>query len=205
MGIADLRIAEFLDALGSKTPTPGGGAVAGLTGAMACGLGEMVLAYSRVKRLEPHHAEIERARTELAAFRRGMVEAADDDATAYARLNAAMRTTERSEAEVREFRDAAVAATEAPVRVLRLAHKALSVLDGCAERWNHRLASDMAMAALLAAAAARSAWWNAKMNEPTLAESGADMAVVAFVAADLEQCEEIARRVQARAHAVAGV
>lgn len=205
MGIADLRIAEFLDALGSKTPTPGGGAVAALTGAMAASLGEMVLAYSMVKRLEPHHAQIEKARAELAAIRRGMLEAADDDATSYARLNAAMRLTERNEAEAREFREAAVAATEAPVRVLRLVHKALDVLDGCEERWNHRLASDLAMAALLASAAARSAWWNAKMNEPTLSESGADMAVVAFLAADLEHCEEIARRVQARAHAIAGV
>ena len=35
-------IDEFLDDLGSKSPAPGGGAAAGLLGAQACALAEMV-------------------------------------------------------------------------------------------------------------------------------------------------------------------
>ncbi len=39
-------IAAFLNATAEKQPTPGGGAVAAVAGALACAIGEMVLNYS---------------------------------------------------------------------------------------------------------------------------------------------------------------
>jgi formiminotetrahydrofolate cyclodeaminase len=41
MKIKDQKVSEFLDNLAAKSPTPGGGAVAALTGAMAASLTEM--------------------------------------------------------------------------------------------------------------------------------------------------------------------
>jgi formiminotetrahydrofolate cyclodeaminase len=204
MGIADQRVGEMLADLASKSPVPGGGGIAALTGAMAAGLGEMVLAYSVVQRLAPHHADIEKARAELAEIRASFVQAADDDAAAYARLNAVMRIKDRTPDQDREFREAASAATGAPVRVMRLAGRMLTVFDGLEGRWNDRLASDMAMAALLAMAAARSAWWNVRMNTPLLRDAGGDMTLVAFVDSDLDQCDRVARQVEGRAHAAVG-
>jgi formiminotetrahydrofolate cyclodeaminase len=46
MSLAKLSIDEFLEQLASRTPTPGGGSVAALTGALAAGLGQMVAAYT---------------------------------------------------------------------------------------------------------------------------------------------------------------
>ena len=42
MKIKDQTLEKFLDSVASKTPTPGGGAVAAVTGAMAASLVEMV-------------------------------------------------------------------------------------------------------------------------------------------------------------------
>jgi hypothetical protein len=53
-------------------------------------------------------------------------------------------------------------------------------------------------------AAARSAWWNVRMNTPLLRDAGGDMTLVAFVDSDLDQCDRVARQVEGRAHAAVG-
>ena len=49
VNIGDQKINEFLDALASKEPTPGGGTVSGLLTALSTSLGNMVLAYTEGK------------------------------------------------------------------------------------------------------------------------------------------------------------
>jgi len=204
MALGDQRVSEFLESLASKTPTPGGGAVAALTGALACGLAEMVLSYSLVKRLEPHHEAIEGYRAELASIRAAFLRAGEADARAYGRLNAAMRVKHRTPEQEREYRDAVIGATEPPLEVLRLALSMLEMLDALDAMWNANLASDMAMAAVLGAAAARSAWWNIRMNEPGARAVGADIEPIEVADADLERAEDIATLVEDRARTLAG-
>jgi formiminotetrahydrofolate cyclodeaminase len=43
---AETTIHDFVQDASAKQPTPGGGAVAALTGALAASMGEMVLIYS---------------------------------------------------------------------------------------------------------------------------------------------------------------
>ena len=48
---------DLLNAIAARTPTPGGGAVAASTGALACAMGRMVVAYSaNAKKPEAHRA-----------------------------------------------------------------------------------------------------------------------------------------------------
>ena len=42
MGVADRKIGEYLEAIAASTPTPGGGSVAALCGALAASLSRMV-------------------------------------------------------------------------------------------------------------------------------------------------------------------
>jgi methenyltetrahydrofolate cyclohydrolase len=51
-------IGDWLDQLGAKSPTPGGGSVAALVGAIGSALGMMVLAYSRGKKAHAQHEEL---------------------------------------------------------------------------------------------------------------------------------------------------
>ncbi len=41
--LAERTIGDYLETLGSSQPAPGGGSVAGLVGALAAGLGQMVI------------------------------------------------------------------------------------------------------------------------------------------------------------------
>ena len=65
----------FVNAVAAPTPTPGGGSVAALAGALAAGLGEMVCGVSlKRKSLGAHHPALEAARTRLAALRERLME-----------------------------------------------------------------------------------------------------------------------------------
>jgi hypothetical protein len=59
--IEHMTLDELLERIGSKTPTPGGGAVASIVTALAASLARMVVAYSHGKKKlaahEPLHAE----------------------------------------------------------------------------------------------------------------------------------------------------
>ncbi len=53
-------VEEFVNAVAAPTPTPGGGSVAALAGALAAGLGEMVCGVSlKRKSLSAHHPALE--------------------------------------------------------------------------------------------------------------------------------------------------
>ena len=55
-------IEQFLDATAAKQPTPGGGSVTALAGALAASMGEMVLNYSVGKKgLEAHQDQLKPA------------------------------------------------------------------------------------------------------------------------------------------------
>ncbi len=48
--LTKLTVESFLDEVADRTPTPGGGAVSALAGALACAMARMVAAYSEPNR-----------------------------------------------------------------------------------------------------------------------------------------------------------
>ena len=53
-----LTLGDFLAATASKAPTPGGGAVAGVTVALGAALGQMVIEYTLGKKRFAEHAAL---------------------------------------------------------------------------------------------------------------------------------------------------
>ncbi|MBY0309508.1 MAG: cyclodeaminase/cyclohydrolase family protein [Phycisphaerales bacterium] len=156
-----MRVDEMLSALAAKTPTPGGGAAAGATGALACALAEMVVAYSVNKKdLAAHRARLESAAGVLRAWRAEFLSLADADADAYGRLNA-LRKAGGGGAEMAA---AVEGALSVPRACLRSARDLAALCLELAPITNTYLKSDLAIAGLLAAAAARSAEWNVRAN-----------------------------------------
>ena len=74
MTVSDLRIGEFLVALGERTPAPASGAAAALTGAFAASLVELAARF----------AEDEGAVTRAKVLSTRLTQLADEDAAAYA-------------------------------------------------------------------------------------------------------------------------
>jgi formiminotetrahydrofolate cyclodeaminase len=72
---ANTSLEDFLQAAASKQPTPGGGSITALVGALAAAMGEMVLNYSIGKvDLAAYEDELRPALAELTQARRVLLE-----------------------------------------------------------------------------------------------------------------------------------
>jgi formiminotetrahydrofolate cyclodeaminase len=172
MSIERQTIAEFLDAVAAKQPTPGGGAVASVVAALAAALGAMVVNYSLgKKKLIAHDALHHRALEELEMLRREALALAEADAAAYGRLNELMRLDANDSRRQREWGATVDAAIAAPQEVMQGCARILQLLHELAGATSEQLASDLAIATVLAEAGARAAAWNLRINLPLLSDS----------------------------------
>jgi formiminotetrahydrofolate cyclodeaminase len=160
---------QFLDALGSSAPTPGGGAASALVGALAAALAEMVAQltvgrpkYAAVeKRAQEVLQETQRLRSELLAL-------VDKDAQAYGGVAAAYALPRGTDDE-RRMRDeviqaALVAAMQPPLQIMECGSDVVRLAGEIAEIGNPTVASDAGCAALLGEAATRAAGLNVMAN-----------------------------------------
>jgi formiminotetrahydrofolate cyclodeaminase len=177
-----LTVEEFLQAVAAKSPTPGGGAVASVTAALAAALAQMVVQYSIGKKSlaahdEIHKAGLERLKNDLIAA----LDLAEEDAKAYGELNELWKLDQNDPRRKREFPGAVQRAIAAPRRVLDLSLTMLNTMRSLMGLTNSMLASDLAIAAVLADAAARAAAWNMRINLPLLADESQRADVGRFI------------------------
>jgi formiminotetrahydrofolate cyclodeaminase len=193
---ADMTVAGFLDATAAKVPTPGGGAVAGVAGAMSAALAGMVVSYSLGKKaFAAQQAQLELDASLLTRARAMFMRLAEEDAAAYGLVNELSRLPEADPRRVAEMATAAQAAVDVPMAVATLSLDLLREYARLVTMTNRHLRSDLAMAAVLAAATARSAWWNVVVNVPGLPE-GDRAGVLATVEAMVAKAEDVARDVE---------
>lgn len=167
--IADRTIGDYLTTLGSSSPAPGGGSVAGLIGALAAGLGQMVISLT-VKgdttgelsdRFDALNQSIQR-----------LLAAAEADELAYGGYVEASRlpksTSEEKSDRRTAMQNALVNAGEVP---LALAETACEVLDHLAPVVAHgttHALSDADIAILLAQASVTAGLANVRINIPLI-------------------------------------
>jgi formiminotetrahydrofolate cyclodeaminase len=169
--ITSLPVSGFLDALAAKTPTPGGGAAAGLTGAIGAALAAMVVRFTIGS--ESHKAHDEKHRDQLAtleSIRAQFLGASEEDAAAYASLNTLWKLPKDDPRREREWDGAVRAAIAAPQRIVILSEGLAQILVELASTTKHTLRSDLAVSAALARAASQAAACNVRVNTPMLPE-----------------------------------
>ncbi|MDQ2978370.1 MAG: cyclodeaminase/cyclohydrolase family protein [Acidobacteriota bacterium] len=195
---------EFIDALGSDAPTPGGGTAAAVAGAMGCALAEMVTALTLTRdKFAAVHAAIRPIAEAAAAARLEFLRLANEDSAAYQLVVAARRLPKESE-DQRKLRTEALAvanrrATEVPMRTAQLAVRILGTLPELIDKGNPNAVSDAGSAALLLEAAAEGALLNVGMNLSGIPDP-------AFVAAMQKQTTDVQKDSQRlRAHVLAAV
>jgi methenyltetrahydrofolate cyclohydrolase len=168
---ASLTVHDFLTATAAKQPTPGGGAVAGVAGALAAALAHMVVNYSLGKKnLVEHQPLLREASQRLERARHMLLELADEDAAAYGLVNELSKLPEQDVRRQRELPAAIRAGVAVPLAVAACATDLLRLMHDLAGKSNAYLRSDLAIAAVLAEATARSAAWNVAINVPQLPE-----------------------------------
>ena len=166
---ASLSIAEFLDRLSSSDPTPGGGALAAVTGASAAAMLAMV---GNLTRGRPKFANVEAEVVQIVEaadhLRQRLLELADADADAYGSVRAAYRlphnTEEEKSARAAAIESAMHGATDVPVDTATEARAVLELGLRIAQTGNPTVLPDVAVAAHVAVAAVRSAATQADYN-----------------------------------------
>jgi formiminotetrahydrofolate cyclodeaminase len=162
-------VGAFLDALASSAPAPGGGSVAGISGAMAAGLVSMVCALTIGKK---QFAEIEEdarlIQNRAENLRRELQQLAQDDIAVFERLAAAYKLPRTTDADAASRRAAIQKITRQAADVpLRTARAAAQIIPLCTALVNHvgrLIVSDIGVAALLARATVQSALLNVEIN-----------------------------------------
>lgn len=191
-------IGAFLDHLGAKAPTPGGGAASALVAAVGAALGQMVVNYSiGRKSLAEHEPQLRRALERLEAMRSEAIRLAEDDERAYAALNELWRLPQDDARRAAEMPGAVQAAMIPPRRGIELAIELLEVLEALAPISNRNLRSDLAIAAVLARAAAGASRWNVAINAPMLEDDDERQVLLARADGHCAQAAQICARVEA--------
>lgn len=178
----DMTLNELLGAISAKTPVPGGGAVAAVTAALAAAVEQMALNYSIGKKLLAEHDHAHRAA--LMQSQQALAQAmqlAEADAQAYAAMNALWKLAADDPRRAKELPNAVRNAIAPPKELLDSMHDLLATLNHLAGTTNPNLNSDLAIAAILAEAAARSAAWNVRINLPLLHDEQERLALTTTV------------------------
>jgi len=140
-------IKVYLNALSSRTPTPGGGSAAALFGATACALAEMVVNYSDNK-----NKTIKKAKAALKRQRSLFMALMDEDAIAYKKL-----IKEKTQ---QAYKNASLV----PLKVCSLSAHTAWLVENLAGLVNKRLLSDIDCAKAGFTAAFKSAKVNVFIN-----------------------------------------
>ncbi|MFT7620313.1 MAG: formiminotetrahydrofolate cyclodeaminase [Planctomycetota bacterium] len=168
----------FLTRLKSDAPTPGGGAVAGLLGALAAALSHMVASLTVDKKKYAEHRQtfqeaMPKMETAIESFY-GLMLA---DVEVFDQYMAALKLPKSTDSEktIRKtaMRNAAKEAARVPMESLILANEILPLVQLAADFGNKNAISDAGMAAILVNAAARSAALNVRINLSSMPEEDA--------------------------------
>ena len=192
-------IHQFLDAAAAKQPTPGGGSVTALAGALAATMGEMVLNYSVGKKgLEAFQGELRPALDELHRARQILLGLMEEDQVAYAELTAIRKLPEDSPQRRQQLPPALLACIRVPQAMAATGVAVLGLCDRVTDSVNRYLLSDLAVCAELAMATVRCGAYNVRANLADIPDEAERQRIEAESAAMLVHATEVIRRVVPR-------
>ncbi len=166
---ADRTVGDFLDALASPDPTPGGGTAAAVAGAMGTALLEMVAGLTKSRtNAEADRLALSEARATLSSIRSRLLTLADTDTEAFNEVMAAYRLPKSTDEEKSARKDAVQramrTATDVPLETLRTVVEAMKHARVVAQHGNRAAASDVRVALELLEAAGAGAAANVEIN-----------------------------------------
>lgn len=170
---ADRNIQEFLDALSSKQPVPGGGGASALAGAFGTALGLMVgnLTVGKKKYADVEADVIERMK-QLENLQVHLISLADEDARVFAPLAAAYGlptgTDEEKEYKTAVMEENLLSASLVPIQIMEDAMAVLGVLEELEQKGSVMAVSDVGVAVQFARTALTGAVMNVYINTKSM-------------------------------------
>ena len=167
--IKEQKIDEFLEALSSRQPVPGGGGASALSGALASALGLMVgnLTVGKKKYADVEE-EVQGMMRRLEQLQKDMASLADRDAKVFAPLAAAYGLpsgTEEERAHKEQVMEKnLLAASLVPMEIMEKAYEMLELLAGLEQKGSVMAVSDVGVAVQFARTALTGAVMNVYIN-----------------------------------------
>jgi len=160
-------IEKFLEAAAAKQPTPGGGSVSALAGALAASMGEMVLNYSVGKKgLEAQQEKLKAGLAEFTRARGMMLELMVEDQAAFDELSGA-----RKSQDAKKIAAAVTICVNVPLTMAATSLAVIELAESLVGGVNKYLLSDLAVCAELAMATVRCALYNVRVNLPEIGDA----------------------------------
>lgn len=199
---SDMTLGEFIEQAASGSPTPGGGTIAALVGALGGTMAAMAANFTVGKpKYAQYEAMMRETIEELNLLIGQLREAVDEDARAFSRISEAYRlpnaSDEEKSARKQAVNEALAAAMQVPMTVLRKCCKLAELLPTLAGASNSNLLSDVEVAGIMVDAAARAAMTNILVNSRQL--QGAEVRTTE------REAEEILQKVRQVAKEVTGI
>ena len=163
----------YIESVAAPTPTPGGGSVVAVVGALAAALAQMVAGLTAGRpKFAAVDAEVRDVATHAAELSVTLRELAVRDSAAYSAVSVAYKlpkTPDTAAAErQRAITSALLEAAAVPLETARAASRVAELAALVAEKGNPNAVSDAGVAALLADAACRGAAYNVRINVAAL-------------------------------------
>ncbi len=192
----------FLDALASENPTPGGGAAAAYSGAMAAALVAMVARLSTGKK---KYASIESQMQTVVAqaelLRSSLTQAVTDDSAAFEAVMQAYRMpkepTEQAEQRAQAIQEATMEAIRIPLEVAQSSVQVLELAVQVVQLGNLNAICDGATGAAMARAALTGAALNVRINADSLQDPSAASEALEQIAALERRAVDLEAQIQA--------
>ncbi len=160
---------EYFNELSSNSPTPGGGNVAAMCGALSASLGMMVCNLTIGKK---KYADVEQEmislKDKLEGYQKKFFNLGSKDNEAFDKVMAAFKLPKETDTE-KELRsgkieEATLGAAEVPTEVMKACSEILPMIKTVIEKGNKNSLSDAGVAVSLIATAAESAYLNVMIN-----------------------------------------
>lgn len=167
------RIVDFVDKLGSKEPTPGGGAAAGVAASMGVAAIVMAMEFSNGSKLEENEQELLTNRiNELNEIKEVFKEIIDRDATDFEPLSnaygMARETDEEKAARTEAIQEGLVTASQPPLDLLNNAKRVIDIADEVVPLIKKGIISDVGVGVQLLRSAILSSSLNVYINASSL-------------------------------------
>ena len=195
-------LSAFLDRAAGADPTPGGGAIASLAGALGNAMGAMTLSFTQgKKKYAEHEAELVAMQARFAEARNRLVALMDADAAAFDAVGAAYgmpKDDDAQKASRGEAIQAALAGAMAPPQeMMSVALSCLEELPRLAEIGNRNLVSDTGVSAILLEGAVAAAALNVRVNAVYLADKDAGRKAFESMESGVQRASELRRATEA--------
>ncbi|MEW5760829.1 MAG: cyclodeaminase/cyclohydrolase family protein [Candidatus Thermoplasmatota archaeon] len=183
--LIEKSIDEFIDEVATEEPTPGGGSVAALSGALGVALSCMVCKLTiGKKKYEEVWEEMRKILDELVPIGERLKKLIDEDTEAYKKVISAYSMPKNNMDREEAIQSALVSATKVPFEVIWQCYRALQLVDIVAEKGNVNSITDAGTSCIMLFSAIRSAASVVKINLSSIKDE-------TFIAKEKEEMEKI--------------